>query len=736
MPLPTPILDDRSWDQIREELIRRIPVYTEEWTDHHPGDPGVTLIELFAHLSESLLFRFNQIPEATYLAFLDLLDVPLRPASSARGMITVETRAPEGILIPLGSEARAGEVPFETRTELHAWPVTTIAIAKRREAEGPLPGTEEEEAALAAQDEYRRRAGGDVATEPDFVYYVTERVPDEPAAPGADAVDFGATVDGAIWVAVLSTRHTHEAALEGALLNIGFLLDEEVPSMEEGEICPGPGSGPRTPAMLWEISAAPSAESVDPDARFRTLAVEGDGTAGLTRSGVVRLRLPDDALDWGPLVELDPDAAGAGDLPPALEDDDEAGRVLFWLRGSRLGDGPALEGIRWIGANAAPLVQNRAAALEFVGSGTGQEGQRYRLLHAPVVRDTLDLQLQEGGPDGAWRSWVAVETLAASGPDDRHFVLDLEAGEVSFGDGIRGRAPQPGERIRATGYRFGGGSEGNVPAEAVSLLPGFPSLGVRNPLPARGGAEGESIEDALERVPGEVRRRDRAVTADDFRELAAMTPTVDVGRAEVLPRVHPHRPTRETPGAVSVVVWPAEDAERRGAPMPDRNFLQEVCRYLDPRRLVTTEVWVIPPTYRRVAVAVGVEVKEGYGIEAVRRWVELVLRQYLAPLPPYGPEGHGWPLGRRVHGPELEAAALQVEGVHFLAEDVRLAEWNASAERWDEVDRSVTLEPWEVVDLVELTVVAGPPLEPGTGLGATVRGPAVALPLPETGAEC
>ena len=50
----------------------------------------------------------------------------------------------------------------------------------------------------------------------------------------------------------------------------------------------------------------------------------------------------------------------------------------------------------------------------------------------------------------------------------------------------------------------------------------------------------------------------------------------------------------------------------------------------------------------------------------MRRWVELVLRQYLAPLPPFGPDGQGWPLGRRVHGPELEAAVLQVEGVEYI----------------------------------------------------------------------
>ena len=67
MPLPTPILDDRSWQQLRDELVRRIPVYNPEWTDHNPSDPGITLLELFAYLGETLLFRFNQIPEATRL---------------------------------------------------------------------------------------------------------------------------------------------------------------------------------------------------------------------------------------------------------------------------------------------------------------------------------------------------------------------------------------------------------------------------------------------------------------------------------------------------------------------------------------------------------------------------------------------------------------------------------------------------------------------------------------------
>ncbi len=125
MPLPTPILDDRSWQQLRDELVRRIPVYTPEWTDHNPSDPGITLLELFAFLGENLLFRFNQIPEATRLSFLRLLQVPPRPAQPARAMLELSqsTPSPAEALVPPGTEARAGSTPFETRDEACVWPL-------------------------------------------------------------------------------------------------------------------------------------------------------------------------------------------------------------------------------------------------------------------------------------------------------------------------------------------------------------------------------------------------------------------------------------------------------------------------------------------------------------------------------------------------------------------------------------------------------------------------------------
>src|ERR1041385_8992210 len=89
MPLLPPALDDRSFDDLVEEVLSRIPAHTPEWTNPRQGDPGRTMIELFAWLTDTLLYRANVIPERQRLAFLHLLGIPLKPAVPARGILTV-----------------------------------------------------------------------------------------------------------------------------------------------------------------------------------------------------------------------------------------------------------------------------------------------------------------------------------------------------------------------------------------------------------------------------------------------------------------------------------------------------------------------------------------------------------------------------------------------------------------------------------------------------------------------
>ncbi len=747
MPLPSPILDDRSYQQLRDELIRRIPVYAPEWTDRNASDPGITLIELFAFLGENLLFRFNQIPDATKLAFLRMLQIPLRPATTARAMVTMANTDPAGggVLVAIGTEMRAGAVPFQSSTEVLAWPLEITAMGKIVSPEPDAPDSKE--FAQASID-----ARGGIQAGEKAAYYISRVVPGDPSALDAAAIDFSIatepvdyqkSVDGAIWIAVRSTKTTVLSKLASQPISLGFVPDPVVASMDQVEPCPGLVSTDNGPEMIWEASTGVIDGNGLPT--FTSIKVEGDTTRGLAQQGCVQLRLPDDITSLGVYALDDMDRAGTDSFPPEIEDEKLAATVLFWLRATRRDPARPLGKLLFVGINATEVAQMVSAPAEFVGTGTAQASQLYTLVHKPVVAGTTRIQVEE---TSGWTDWQSVDGFENSTEDSRHYVLDPEAGTLTFGNGVRGHAPQIGERIRALEYRYGGGASGNVAAKAISKVIAVDNVKVSNPLPAFGGAESESVAEGLERVPGEFRRHDRAVTESDFQELALATPGAAVGRADCLALFDPRTKADDAAGVVTVVVWPRVDLKHPNAPMPDRTLLSQVCRWLDARRLVTTELNVIPPTYRKIAVSVGLQAKPGYGIEAVRRWVELVIRQYLAPLPPYGPSGGGWPLGRAVYGPELEAAALQVEGVQFI-ECLRLAVWDEASGTWKEADaeasaatgaacaprENIPLAKWEVPEVAEITVVQGEALPPGQALGPVVP-PLVAIPIPTIKSEC
>jgi hypothetical protein len=600
-------------------------------------------------------------------------------------------------------------------------------------------------------------------------YYQTKIVPGDPstadAAPvnfqtASQPVEFGKSVDGAIWIAVRKTAVTDINTLGGALLNIGYIPDQEAPSIDQVDAYPGVQASGNGAELIVEASTGVIDTRQTPQAPvYLALKVEGDTTLSLARQGVLQLRLPKDITSLN-VYQLDnPDLQGTDAFPPELVDAQLAAQVAFWLRLARRDPSRPLGKVLFVGINATEVTQSVKAFPEFLGTGNGQPGQTFTLIHKPVLQDSARIQVEEVS---GWTDWQAVDSFEASGESSRDYLLDLEAGTVRFGNGVRGRAPQIGERIRVLEYQYGGGLQGNVAAKAISKVVDISGVKAANPLPAAGGADGETIAAALERVPGEFRRHDRAVTTSDFQELALATPGAAVGRAECMPLFDPTTksldPSTGNPnaaGVISVVVWPAQDLKHPNAPMPDRTLLREVCAWLDARRLVTTELYVIPPTYKRIAIAVGVQAKPGYGIEAVRRWAELVIRQYLAPLPPYGPEGKGWPLGRSVYGPELEAAALQVEGVWFV-ECLRIAEWvwddtGQTKGHWAEASteasatdncpprQKIDLQLWEVPEVAEITVVQGPALQPGVAVGPLSSGsapPLVPIPIPTIPEVC
>jgi predicted phage baseplate assembly protein len=106
----TPILDGCTYAEIKNRALLRIPGYTPEWTDFNESDPGITLVELFAWLSESLLYSMNQVPERNYLKFLDLLGLEREPARPAEAHV-VFTPQPGANVAPVLKGTQLGAQP-------------------------------------------------------------------------------------------------------------------------------------------------------------------------------------------------------------------------------------------------------------------------------------------------------------------------------------------------------------------------------------------------------------------------------------------------------------------------------------------------------------------------------------------------------------------------------------------------------------------------------------------------
>ncbi len=712
MPIRPPALDDRGYDDLVAELVARIPAHTPEWTHVAPGDPGRTLIELFAWLGDTLLYRANLIPERQRLAFLRLLGHPLLPARAAGGLVALSLEDREttaAVQVPAHSPIDR-PLPFETLHEATVFPVTARCYCKRRLDDREL------DAFRDLLPDLRDLHGLD--GEP--VAYATTAVFPEGRAEAGGFDLIGRTVDRSLWIALFAAAPAQVEAVRGTLgagpdgrrrvLNVGLAPALEVPALFEDI-----GVRARMP-HVWEIATGRDrGDELD----YLTLETLADDTLGLARAGVQRLLLPGaDDIGAPPNDVRRAVDAGVAQRPPRIDDPVLAARLVTWLR-LRPDAGARIEALRlsWAGVNAVGIDQRRTVAGRVVGVGNGASDQTADLGEPSVEAASLELQVEEEGL--GWRTWRQVPDLALASRDDAVYVLDGEAGQVRFGDGVRGRVPGAGRAIRIARMRAGGGAHGNLPAGSVSALAGLGPgreappvrVAVWQPLAFAGGADAETVAEAERRIPARLRHRERAVTESDFRELAARAPGVAVGRVEVMPRFKPQQRRFGVPGVVSVMVLPKRDGHEGPNPRPDRPFLETVHAWLDPRRVLGTELYTIGCEYVPLGVSVAVEVRDGHARDAVLNAVREALRAHLWPLAPGGVDGSGWALGRPVGDRELEVVTARVPGVAAVAPVKLFARPASGAWRQlprDGLDRaSLPLLAWQLPELLALAVVDG-----------------------------
>lgn len=365
------------------------------------------------------------------------------------------------------------------------------------------------------------------------------------------------------------------------------------------------------------------------------------------------------------------------------------GRELYWMR-ARLKGGefavpPRLRRLllntTW--ASQATTVQN-----ETLGSSNGNPGQAFQLAQVPVLPGTrlevresempspdeqTQIKQQEGHdaittildaaghPEEIWVRWHAVPDFHGSGPRDRHYTVDYLTGTVRFGDGRYGLIPPPGQNnIRAARYRSGGGAGGNRPRETViQLKSSVPYIDrVTNFEDASGGADRQSLDRIKRYGPRQLRHRGRAVTVEDFEDLAYAA-SADVARAKAIPAFSDDG---TQPGMIGLIVVPQSDIRR---PIPSLGLLEQVKAYLQARCPATAKVWVAGPVWVEVKVTTDVVPTSLAVADQVEIRIKAALERFLHPLTG-GPLGKGWPFGRLPYLSDLYALVESVEGVDHV----------------------------------------------------------------------
>jgi predicted phage baseplate assembly protein len=645
-----PDLDDRTWQDLVDEMRALIPRYAPQWTDQSPSDLGIALIELFAWLAEGVIYRLNRTPEKNYVAFLNLLGITRDPGTPARTYLTFAPGA-ASILVPAGTQAQSATregrpVVVETDEDVTVLP-TSLRTA-------------------LALDPFVAPGGALTYSN------VTSTLLGPPTGKYLLEVAAGQSVQVCLGF--------DEAV--GDELGLGVRLYRALSPTDAVTIAWSYSLGTSEP-LAWPVLPA---------------AALADGTEGFRHDGRVGITVP---ANWAAQRADGPAATRPWTAATPATPADSVPEPHFWLglRVTNPGTTPLAVGVDRLLFNAAAASSALTVrAPEELGTSTGGPFQVFELAHRPVFRrpglappyDHVRVQVGTGTPP-VWADWTLVDELPA-GPGQVYRLNPVTA-EVSFGNhdpasGLgHGSVPAAGARVRALSYRYvDSGADGNVDAERLTvpgtLLTGAQLTGiagVTNLGPGRDGADEEPIEDTLRRAPEELKIRDRAVTADDYEFLAreasndvhvvrCLTPRLQAADA---PGPAPLPWSKgdpwtfagivRAPGNVTVIMVPDQGpGVARPEPTPDQ--IRQVRAYLDPRRDLTAHLDVLGPRYLPVVVNVELVVWQqaidaGADVPRVRSDTLDRIKAFLHPTRG-GPDGTGWQVGQAVFSSDLFKAIM------------------------------------------------------------------------------
>lgn len=296
---------------------------------------------------------------------------------------------------------------------------------------------------------------------------------------------------------------------------------------------------------------------------------------------------------------------------------------------------------------SVPVVQGITIPQEIVGSSNGRPLQRFRLNYQDVIDGSVELEVNEGARFEVWNDVTNDPT--GTTVDGKHYVRETDEDGftwITFGDGLNGKIPVIGnDNIIAT-YRVGGGRDTNVGANTITvLLDNLAGIDrVFNPIPATGGLDRETIEQARVNAPRLFKSQDRAVTREDYEALALSVPGVAKSRA--VPDEDREMNT------VYVTIAP------NGGGQPTPKLIQDVSQLIQDRKMITTQVFMETPKYVLGRVSLDVRLREQqsraeiqtYVMESLKTIFDFQTREF----------GEGMPVSR------IYQEIMNISGVHSV----------------------------------------------------------------------
>lgn len=620
----------KDYASFRRLMLDRMSVLMPTWRERSAADLGVTLVELLAYVGDHLSYRQDAIATEAYLG------TARRRASVRRHARLVDYRMHDGCNARAWVQvAVSGDLTLPQETQI-------LSRTPGFPARIPSP------ASSALYDEIMRRQP-----------VVFETMHQKNLFAGYDTLAFYTWSDRECCLPQGATRATLRGTYDK--LAVGdVLVFEEVMSPRTGR-AEDADVGHRHAVRLTEIVASVKGKPlVDPldDQPITEIAWGGEDAVpfclcvsartdpehgavfndavSVARGNIVLAdhgrRIPDESLGRvpQPRVFLDP--------APALDRCKRSDRVAVPPRfRPMLANGPLTQAAPY-DANVKPPVSARAAmhwALD-------------------VVVPSITLQ---SNPGPQQRGWQARRNLLGSGPDDTHFAVEVEGdgtAQLRFGDDHQGLRPDAGDSFLAT-YRVGNGATGNVGAEALAhVVCDIDAIeGVRNPMPAAGGIEPETIEEVRTRAPYAFRRQERAVTPDDYAEVTERAPQIQEAAA-----------TFRWTGSWHTVFVTADRASGLDVDAPFEGGLRA---FIEPYRMAGYDLEVDGPRYVPLEIEMQVCVKPDYFRSDVK--AEL-LDVFSAGMLADGRRGLFHPdafsFGQPVYLSRLYAAAQAVPGVESV----------------------------------------------------------------------